>query len=142
MLSKVRHYVPLNTLRMIYFGIFHSIMSYGSQIWGQFLNQSVKRISNLQNKSMRIINFAHYRAPVNMYYKQNNILKITDLVQLNNFYLFMIITIIIYQLFLIIYFHTLKTYTYTIQGVLSSNTYVFLKLILKPMALTVSNTNP
>ena len=87
MLSKVRHYVPLNTLRMIYFGIFHSIMSYGSQIWGQFFNLSVKRISNLQNKSMRIINFAHYRAPVNMYYKQNNILKITDLVQLNNFLL-------------------------------------------------------
>ena len=87
MLSKIRHYVPSNTLRMIYFGIFHSIMSYGSQIWGQFLNPSVKKISKLQNRSIRIINFAHFRTPVNMYYKQNNILKLTDIVQLNNFLL-------------------------------------------------------
>ena len=87
MLSKIRHYVPPNTLRMIYFGIFHSIMSYGSQIWGQFLNPSVKKISKLQNRSIRIINFAHFRTPVNMYYKQNNILTLTDIVQLNNFLL-------------------------------------------------------
>ena len=87
MLSKIRHYVTPNTVRMIYFGIFNSIMIYGSQIWGQFLNPSVKRIVNLQNKSIRIINFADFRAPVNIYYKDNNILKVTDIVKLNNFLL-------------------------------------------------------
>ena len=87
MLSKIRHYVSPNTLRMIYFGIFNSIMTYGSQIWGQFLNASVKRIVNLQNKSIRLMNFAHFRAPANIYYRASNILKITDIVKLNNFLL-------------------------------------------------------
>ena len=87
MLSKIRHYVSLNTLRMIYFGIFHSIMTYGSQIGGQFLNSNVKRIANLQNKAIRIINFAHFRAHVGMYYQESNVLRFNDIVKLNNFLL-------------------------------------------------------
>ena len=87
MLCKIRHYVSVNTIRMVYYGIFHSIMTYGSQIWGQFLNSNVKRIANLQNKSIRIINFAHFRAPANIYYKANNILTLANIVKLNNFLL-------------------------------------------------------
>ena len=34
MLSKIRHYVTKDTLRSIYFGIFSSVLIYGSQIWG------------------------------------------------------------------------------------------------------------
>ena len=35
MITKIRHYVTKDTLRSIYFGIFSSILTYGSQIWGQ-----------------------------------------------------------------------------------------------------------
>ena len=35
MLSKIRHYVSLNMCRMVYFGIFHSLLTYSCQIWGQ-----------------------------------------------------------------------------------------------------------
>ena len=35
MLSKIRHYVSKDTLRMIYFGIFSSQLVYASQIWAQ-----------------------------------------------------------------------------------------------------------
>ena len=35
MLAKIRHYVTKDTLCSIYFGIFSSILTYGSQIWGQ-----------------------------------------------------------------------------------------------------------
>ena len=34
MLAKLRHFVPHESLRNIYFGIFASIMNNGSQIWG------------------------------------------------------------------------------------------------------------
>ena len=37
MLSKVRHYVPLNELQNIYYAIFSSIVLYGAQIWSQSL---------------------------------------------------------------------------------------------------------
>ena len=50
MLAKLRHYVPHEGLRNIYFGIFASIMNYGSQIWGQFLNQHILRVVKLQKK--------------------------------------------------------------------------------------------
>ena len=34
MLAKNRHYVTKDTLRSIYFGIFSSVLIFGSQIWG------------------------------------------------------------------------------------------------------------
>ena len=43
MLSKIRHYVPIDTLRSIYYGIFSSLLTYGSQICGQIQNKHVKR---------------------------------------------------------------------------------------------------
>ena len=60
MLSKIRHYVSGNTLRTIYYGIFSSLMMYGSIVWGQFTNKNVARITKLQDKVIRIINFANY----------------------------------------------------------------------------------
>ena len=38
MLCKIRHFVKYDTLCMIYYGIFSSILMYGSQIWGQHNN--------------------------------------------------------------------------------------------------------
>ena len=64
MLSKIRHYVPYDTLHSIYYGIFSSSLTYGSQIWGQFQNKHIKRLAQLQNKAIRIINFASYQSAV------------------------------------------------------------------------------
>ena len=85
MLSKIRHYVSKNTLRMIYFGIFSSLLTYGSQIWGQTKNKHVKRIENLQNKAIRVIHFAKFNAPSNQLYKESRILKLSDHIKLQNF---------------------------------------------------------
>ena len=85
MLAKIRHYVSKNTLRMIYFGIFSSLLTYGSQIWGQLKNKHMKRIENLQNKAIRVINFAKFNAPSNPLYKDSNILKLSDHIKLQNF---------------------------------------------------------
>ena len=60
MLSKIRHYVPENTLRSIYFGIFASLLTYASQVWGQFCNKHVSRLHTIQKKAIRIINFETY----------------------------------------------------------------------------------
>ena len=35
MLCKIRHYVNFDTLKMVYYGIFASILNYGSLVWGQ-----------------------------------------------------------------------------------------------------------
>ena len=84
MLSKIRHYVDWNTLHMVYFGIFSSIMSYGSQIWGQ-LNNITKKVQVLQNKALRIMHFQPPRTSATPLFKISEILKITDLISLQNF---------------------------------------------------------
>ena len=38
MLAKIRHFVSTENLRIIYFGIFSSLLNYGAQIWGQYHN--------------------------------------------------------------------------------------------------------
>ena len=85
MLAKVRHFVDKPTLRNIYFGIFSSLLTYGSQIWGQHKNFHVQRIIKLQDKAIRIINFADYHAPTSELYKTTKILKFSDNITLNNY---------------------------------------------------------
>ena len=85
MLAKMRHFVTPEVLRNLYFGIFSSLMTYGAQIWGQHINSHIKRIIKLNDKAIRIINFANYRDDPSQYYKKSNILKFQDFIMLNNF---------------------------------------------------------
>ena len=60
MLAKIRHYVTNEGIRNIYFSIFSSLMTYASQIWGQFSNKHVIRIQKIQNRALRMINFSEF----------------------------------------------------------------------------------
>ena len=85
MLSKVRHYVPKDELKSIYYAIFSSHMTYGCQVWGQKSNSThVKQVSSLQDKALRIINFKPFRSSRNPIYKENKILKLEDFVKTQN----------------------------------------------------------
>ena len=54
-------------------------------IWAQNqTNNNVKRISRLQNKAVRLITFSDYRAHADPIFKQLNILKLSDSVNLQN----------------------------------------------------------
>ena len=70
---------------MIYYGIFSTILLYGSQIWGQSNNHAIKKLQILQNKALRTINFKHAQSSVNPLYKECKILKLTDNIKLQNF---------------------------------------------------------
>ena len=85
MLSKIRHYVSADLLRTIYFSIFNSLITYGCQIWGQITNQHICRLIRLQNKAIRVINFANFRDHSLPLYSASNILKITDTIKMQNF---------------------------------------------------------
>ena len=84
MLSKIRHYVQFETLINIYYGIFSSLMRYGSQIWGQH-NSAVRKIQVIQNKAIRIMNFTPLRVSAIPLFRKCNILKLCDIVNLQNF---------------------------------------------------------
>ena len=67
MLSKIRHYVSLKTLKNIYYAIFHSHLIYGCQIWGQVPKLNLNKT---QNKALRIISFKHRTASSNALYSE------------------------------------------------------------------------
>ena len=83
LLSKIRHYVKKDTLRSIYFGIFPSILTYASQIWGQIKSRHFIRL--VTHKAIKIINFANFRNPVTPLYKAMKIIKLSDNIRINNF---------------------------------------------------------
>ena len=56
LLFKMRKYVSLKTLRLIYFAIFDCYLSYCCFIWAQNCS-TIQRIAILQKKAVRIINF-------------------------------------------------------------------------------------
>ena len=85
MLAKIRHFVTTENLRNIYFGIFSSLLNYGAQVWGQHHNCHIKHIIKLQDKAIRIINYAHYRESTSQLYKNSKILKFKDNITLNNY---------------------------------------------------------
>ena len=67
------------------YGIFSSLMIYGSLVWGQFINKNVARLTKLQDKAIRIINFANYTDSRNPLYKHSKILKFEDHMKIQNF---------------------------------------------------------
>ena len=85
MLSKIRHYVKFETLRMSYYGIFSSILLYGSQIWGQISNQGIRKLQTLQNKALRVLTFKPARTSAGPLFKDCKILKLADNIKLQNF---------------------------------------------------------
>ena len=60
-------------------------LTYGSQIWGQIRNKHVKRLTQLQNKAIRIIHFSSYSSTVDPVYKTSKLLKLCDRIKLQNF---------------------------------------------------------
>ena len=59
-------------------------MIYGSQVWGQTINTHTEKVFKLQNRALRTITFSDFQADPNPIYKSLKILKLDDLVTLQN----------------------------------------------------------
>ena len=85
MLSKVRHYVQESELKNIYHAIFESHLRYGCQVWFLSSSKAIKnKIEKLQKKALRIISFSDFRDSSSPLFKKWKILKISDIVELQN----------------------------------------------------------
>ena len=73
-LAKLRHYVNYHTILSIYYALFDSHVNYSLQSWGHVPNESLDKISKLQNKAMRIIHYKTNRDSVAPLYLQSRIL--------------------------------------------------------------------
>ena len=84
LLAKISYLVSKNFLRTIYFAIFDSHLRYGCHIWGQKDSQEIKSITTVQNEGLRILNFKGSLEHSSPLYKNSKILKLIELIKLNN----------------------------------------------------------
>ena len=59
-------------------------MIYGSQTWGQSIDTHTEKVFKLQNRAIRTITFSDFHADPDPIYKFLKILKLEDLITLQN----------------------------------------------------------
>ena len=74
----------MEELLSIYHAIFSSHLGYRCQICGQSINIFTQKVFKLQNRAMRILSFADFCANADPLYKMFNILKLNDMISLQN----------------------------------------------------------
>lgn len=77
---KLRHYVPLSTLKLIYYSMFNSILQYSLLNWGRAANCHLQKIKVLQNRFLRASLFRHRRSSSNALYSEFGVLKLDDMI--------------------------------------------------------------
>jgi len=83
-ISKLRHYVDYKTGVSIYYSMFNAHVIYSIQAWGFISADSLDRITRLQNKALRLLNFKDLRAPTKPLFINTKILPISYELKLRN----------------------------------------------------------
>ena len=78
-LVRLRKFVNLNTLKMVYYSLVYSHIQYCISIWGSAAKTNLYNIETLQRQSLRIICFKPYRALTDLIFKTLRILKVCDI---------------------------------------------------------------
>jgi hypothetical protein len=78
LLYKIRTYSSKTILRSLYFGIFHSHLTYGLPVWGYAAQHLLEKIQLLQKKALRVITSSDYHAHTAPIMKQTKILSLID----------------------------------------------------------------
>ena len=81
-LSKLRHFSPIEICLQVYYAIFYSHLIYGCNIWGLTSEENLKKIEILQRKCLRILTFSGFQSHTNHLFYKHNILKVRDVITL------------------------------------------------------------
>ena len=82
MIYKLRHYVPLSTLRIVYYSMFHSHIQYSFINWGRAAKSHFHKLSFLQNKILRTCLFHPRRYETKLLYSRFRVLKLEDMIKM------------------------------------------------------------
>ena len=82
--AKIRHYVPKNTSRSLYFSFINCHMDYNLLNWGMAAPSKLEPIHSKVNKALRIMTFSKRDSPSIPLYKELNILPLEKAFELKN----------------------------------------------------------
>ena len=83
-LAKLRHHLPSDILKTVYYSLFNTHLRYACQVWGQSNSDIRIMVQRAQNKALRTINFKEERLPSSSLYTETKILNLTNIITLNN----------------------------------------------------------
>ena len=81
-ISKIRHFTNLNSLKLIYYALVYPYLIYGNLIWGYTYKTLIKKLMNIQKKILRLMTFKSYFDSCEPIF---NNLQILDLFKLNEY---------------------------------------------------------
>jgi len=79
LLFKIRKFVPIAVLKMLYYSFVYGHLQYCIVSWGTANNSVLRSLNVLHNNILRIMTFSNYSCLVTPLYKNLNVLKINDI---------------------------------------------------------------
>ena len=115
-LAKLRHHLPSDILKTVYYCLWNTHLRYACQVWGQSNIDKLVMVQRAQSKALRIINFKEERHPSAPLYTETKILNLTNIITLNNCMLVFDHLNSVFQLCSMIRLNLLKNNIVTIPG--------------------------
>ena len=81
--SKLRLHARKSAVLPVCYALFYSHMMYASSVWSLTSKDNLNQISILQNKCIRLINFAQFNVHTSTLFAKDNLLKLEDIITLN-----------------------------------------------------------
>ena len=82
MFSKLRYYVNVDILIMLYYSLIYPFLTYGIQVWGLTYPTYLKPVTTLQKRVVRIMTFSDPRSHSEPLLKSLRLLKFSDIIHL------------------------------------------------------------
>jgi len=78
MIKQVKHFLPTESLKTLYYSMIHPYITYGILAWGNAGRSEIKKTYLLQKRAIRIINKSSYNSHTDPLFKKSCILKVED----------------------------------------------------------------
>ena len=79
-INRGKYILPYAALSSLYFSLVHSRLQYGIEAWGN--SNIIHKLLRIQKRAIRVIHNKEYRHHTYPLFKRNNIMKVSDLYQL------------------------------------------------------------
>ena len=86
-LNMSKHVLKQSHLKILYYSLIHSHLTYGLILWGNALQKYISKLGRVQKKAIRAITRSKFNAPSSPILREVNILKLRDLYKLARFFL-------------------------------------------------------
>jgi len=115
MIYKLRHYVSLSNLKLVYYSMFHSHLQYSLLNWGRASKINLHKLEVLQNNILRACFYCSRHFHTTSLYSKFKVLKLKDMFEMELQNLYLNSTITCYHLLITIILPNLITFTDTTQ---------------------------